>query len=234
MTEAPLPAQTETVVEEWLTVQQACALIGVAPATLRRWSVAGDVPAFTTPGGHRRFARSTILGLLPATGRARPPLQRLGQTPAHMASVYRRHVAQACRDATWLVRLDEDQRQELRDRGREITASLLALIDAPTPLERDAALAAALVAATECGSTAAKGSAGVAETVEIFLRFRMLFLAELVAMARGRGLDTVAATEILVTATEAIDHLQVGVISGHQAEMAHADMERTAPIGSST
>jgi glutamyl-tRNA reductase len=58
-------AQT-SVREEWLTLGEACGLVGVSPATLRRWSDNGDIRTFTTPGGHRRFARSAILGLLPA------------------------------------------------------------------------------------------------------------------------------------------------------------------------
>jgi glutamyl-tRNA reductase len=53
--------------EEWLTVREACELVGVSPATLRRWSDNGEITTFTTPGGHRRFARSAILGLLPAS-----------------------------------------------------------------------------------------------------------------------------------------------------------------------
>ena len=52
--------------EEWLTLHEACSLVGVSPATLRRWSNNGDISTFTTPGGHRRFARSALLGLLPA------------------------------------------------------------------------------------------------------------------------------------------------------------------------
>lgn len=56
--------------EEWLTLRDACALVGVSPATLRRWSDNGDIRTFTTPGGHRRFSRSAILGLLPAPERA--------------------------------------------------------------------------------------------------------------------------------------------------------------------
>ncbi len=52
--------------EEWLTLHEACSLIGVSPATLRRWSNNGDISTFTTPGGHRRYARSAILALLPA------------------------------------------------------------------------------------------------------------------------------------------------------------------------
>ncbi len=58
--------------EEWLTLREACELIGVSPATLRRWSDNGDIRTFTTPGGHRRFARSAILGLLPAPAATAP------------------------------------------------------------------------------------------------------------------------------------------------------------------
>jgi excisionase family DNA binding protein len=50
---------------EWLSVHEACELLGVVPATLRRWSGAGRVSSFTTPGGHRRFSRTEILSLLP-------------------------------------------------------------------------------------------------------------------------------------------------------------------------
>ena len=47
--------------EVWLSVHDASAMLGVSPATLRRWSVAGEIEAFTTPGGHRRFALSLSL-----------------------------------------------------------------------------------------------------------------------------------------------------------------------------
>jgi excisionase family DNA binding protein len=207
-------------IEEWLTVHEACALIGVSPATLRRWSAAGDVQAFTTPGGHRRFARSTILGLLPSARRQRPTLERLGETPEHMTSVYRRHVAQACHGVTWLVGLSEDELEPLRYHGRRIAGALLVFIDAATPEERGPAMLEATMAATEYGRIAARGSGQIRETVEAFLRFRMLFLGELAQVARRRGLDTIEATNLLVTATQAIDQLLVALMSGHETELA--------------
>jgi excisionase family DNA binding protein len=206
--------------KEWLTVHEACALIGVSPATLRRWSAAGDVQAFTTPGGHRRFARSTILGLLPTERRQRPTLERLGETPEHMTRVYRRHVAEACHGVTWLVGLSEDELEPLRDHGRRIAGALLVFIDAATPQERGPAMLEAVSAATEYGRIAARGSGQIRETVEAFLRFRMLFLGELAQVARRRGLDTVEATNLLVTATQAIDELLVALMSGHETELA--------------
>jgi len=45
---------------DWLTLGQAAKFLGVAQSTLRKWCDAGRVPAFTTPGGHRRFRRSDL------------------------------------------------------------------------------------------------------------------------------------------------------------------------------
>jgi len=45
---------------EWLTLGRAAAYLGVAQSTIRKWCDAGKVPAFTTPGGHRRFRRSDL------------------------------------------------------------------------------------------------------------------------------------------------------------------------------
>ena len=224
MTESRAP--NAEVIEEWLTVHEACALIGVSSATLRRWSAAGDVQAFTTPGGHRRFARSTILGLLPTARRRRPTLERLGETPEHMTRVYRRHVAQACHGVSWVVGLSEDELEPLRDHGRRIAGALLVFIDAETPEERRPAMLKAVSAATEYGRIAARGSGMIRETVEAFLRFRMLFLSELAQVARRRGLDTVEATTLLVTATQAIDELLVALMSGHETELAQNALVR--------
>jgi excisionase family DNA binding protein len=206
--------------EEWLTVHEACALIGVSPATLRRWSAAGDVQAFTTPGGHRRFARSTILGLLPSARRQRPSLERLGETPEHMTRVYRRHLAEACHGLTWVAGLSEEEMEPLRDHGRRIAGALLVFIDAATAEERRPAMHKAAASASEYGKIAARGSAKISETVEVFLRFRMLFLGELAQVARRRGLDTVESTHLLVTATQAIDQLLVALMDGHATVLA--------------
>jgi glutamyl-tRNA reductase len=71
---------------EWLTVHEACALTGVSAATLRRWSDAGDVSAYTTPGGHRRFRRTAILALVGPRSTRRVDKGRRAETTAPDAS----------------------------------------------------------------------------------------------------------------------------------------------------
>src|SRR5437016_11969732 len=59
------PAAGET---EWLTLGQAAKYLGVAQSTIRKWSDLGRVPAFYTPGGHRRYRRSDLDTFLERSG----------------------------------------------------------------------------------------------------------------------------------------------------------------------
>jgi excisionase family DNA binding protein len=45
---------------DWLTLGQAAKYLGVAQSTIRKWSDGGRLPAFYTPGGHRRFQREDL------------------------------------------------------------------------------------------------------------------------------------------------------------------------------
>jgi excisionase family DNA binding protein len=53
---------------EWLTLGQAARFLGVAQSTIRKWSDQGRVPAFYTPGGHRRYRRTDLERFLERSG----------------------------------------------------------------------------------------------------------------------------------------------------------------------
>jgi excisionase family DNA binding protein len=53
---------------EWLTLGQAARFLGVAQSTIRKWSDQGRVPAFYTPGGHRRYRRTDLETFLERSG----------------------------------------------------------------------------------------------------------------------------------------------------------------------
>jgi len=57
---------------EWLTLGQAARFLGVAQSTMRKWSDTGRVPAFYTPGGHRRYRRSDLEVFLERSGPHKP------------------------------------------------------------------------------------------------------------------------------------------------------------------
>ena len=53
---------------DWLTLGQAAKFLGVAQSTIRKWSDQGRVPAFYTPGGHRRYRRADLDNFLNRSG----------------------------------------------------------------------------------------------------------------------------------------------------------------------
>jgi excisionase family DNA binding protein len=53
---------------EWLTLGQAARFLGVAQSTIRKWSDQARVPAFYTPGGHRRYRRADLEAFLDRSG----------------------------------------------------------------------------------------------------------------------------------------------------------------------
>jgi excisionase family DNA binding protein len=58
---------------EWLTLGQAAKFLGVAQSTIRKWSDQGRVPAFYTPGGHRRYRRRDLELFVDRSGPAGRP-----------------------------------------------------------------------------------------------------------------------------------------------------------------
>src|SRR2546423_7907942 len=53
---------------DWLTLGQAAKYLRVAQSTIRKWSDQGRVPAFYTPGGHRRSRRGDLDNFLNRSG----------------------------------------------------------------------------------------------------------------------------------------------------------------------
>jgi excisionase family DNA binding protein len=56
---------------EWITLGQAAKFLGVAQSTIRKWSDAGRIPTFYTPGGHRRYRRGDLEAFLSRSGPGR-------------------------------------------------------------------------------------------------------------------------------------------------------------------
>lgn len=63
---------------QWMTLSEASAYLGVAQATIRRWTDSGQLDTFKTPGGHRRFRQDDLDRFMSAAGRSNLPESRAG------------------------------------------------------------------------------------------------------------------------------------------------------------
>jgi excisionase family DNA binding protein len=203
---------------DWVSLSEASRVLGVSAATLRRWSDAGRLRVFTTPGGHRRFSRAALEQLLPADRSRRPSIGGSGLTPSRIARTYRRAIRDAAPELPWVLALTDEQRILFRERGQVLAASLLQYLDATQPETAAHHLKEASTTASEYGRVAASLRLSLSQTVEGFHRFRAPFHHELAVAARRRGFDAAETTDLLETAERAMDRLLVATMTGHGLE----------------
>ena len=201
----------------WVTLTEACRLLGVSPSTVRRWGDAGMVRTYTTPGGHRRFSRAGLEAVLPSRPTGRPSLTDLGETPRSMARGYRKSVDDAPVHIPWVSELDDVKRERFRGYGRAIVTSLIAALDTDDAGRRVELLRSAEDACANYGRLAAGESLGASMTADIFLRFRRPFLAELASVARRREFDASATSALIADANAALDGLLLATLRGWEA-----------------
>lgn len=204
----------------WLSLGEASRLLGITPGTLRRWADHGDIAAFVTPGGHRRFPRSAIESLVPRPRTRRPVLTGLTASASRVARAYLR-TQRPGRPAgdPGIAALTEAERADLKDRGHRLLLLLLDHLN-EEPRKSSLKLAEAEVQAAQYGRRAAALGASLSATLEAFVRFRGAYIAELAGIARRRRLDTREATALLVEGEGAVDRILVALTSGYAAERA--------------
>jgi excisionase family DNA binding protein len=203
----------------WVSLTEACQLLGVSPSTVRRWGDSGMVRTYTTPGGHRRFSRAGLEAMLPGrpSGSGRPSLSDLGETAGRLTRTYRRDADDAPAHIPWVTELDDAKRGRFRGYGRGIVASLVAALDTDDPARRADLLRSAEDACASYGRLAAGDSLGASMTADLFLRFRRPFLDELASAARRREFDATATSALIADANAALDGLLLATLRGWEA-----------------
>ena len=221
MPSAPAPAPRRTAAPNWLSLGPAARLIGVDPDTLRRWADAGQVEAFTTPGGHRRFERRALERMRDARRPHLRPLSSLGATPERLSRAYRRSY-EARGAAESLGGAPGDDREAYRQDGRRLVEALVAHLDAgPADVRRRATSeAAAAELVDDLGRRLAASGVGLTDAVAQFVVARRPFLTELAGIGRRRTLDPAHLAALYEDASAVLDRLLMRFIAAHQAAVA--------------
>ncbi|MBI4339647.1 MAG: helix-turn-helix domain-containing protein [Chloroflexi bacterium] len=82
-----MPELSPTSSPQWASLGQACRILQVNEATLRRWADRGQMRSYRTPGGHRRFALEDLKAL---TEKAQPEGE--ASRPQNVADAALRHI----------------------------------------------------------------------------------------------------------------------------------------------
>jgi len=196
--------------DEWISLQEASALLGVTTSTLRRWGDSGRVPMKRTLGGHRRFPRAAVGQLAEAP---HPPAA-LARTGAHHPgwNIDTRELARQ----DWHNRLTSGP---LTDRMRGLGQRLLGLlIQYINRREGDARfLVEARTVGESYGSESRAAGVTLHDTVEAFLFFRSSFSQLTMPMPGiAQPIDLAESAGLHARLDRFMDAILLGVISGFE------------------
>lgn len=201
----------------WLSLGPASRLVGVGPDTLRRWADDGQVEAFVTPGGHRRFDRRAVERLASIRRTGSRPLASLGASPERMARAYRRSYTSDT-PANRVAAGDAVERERYRVDGRRLVEALVAHLDADRDDvgARAVSEAAATALVDDLARRLATSGTSLTEAVALFVAARRPFLDELTGLGRRRALDAARLAALYENASGLLDRLLLRLVATYQ------------------
>lgn len=155
--------------DEWLSLGEVAAILGVHPSTVRSWADNGRLPVHRTQGGHRRFRRSEV-ELCMQSQNADHTLE-VDQVVQSALRKTRIQIGEGRLEAEpWYHKLDEEARQQYRQSGRELLQGLMLQLasDDDNPQVEARALG------YEYASRGSRRGMSCAEATHAFLFFRNL------------------------------------------------------------
>jgi excisionase family DNA binding protein len=110
--------------DDWLTLQQTAALLGVHPGTVRNWSDKGVLPVYRTRGGHRRFKRLEV-ELWASTSRGGDTIDPASVVQAALRSIRLRISEGKLAGEPWYRTLDDEARRQYRESAQALFQGLM-------------------------------------------------------------------------------------------------------------
>jgi excisionase family DNA binding protein len=201
----------------WLSINEACAMLGVDQSTLRRWSDAGKVPVFRTPGGHRRYAEGDLRNLVGESAR-RPDRPKIRQEMTDRSlSAFEEVFWQGARARRWFRAFSPSKHDELRLLGRRLVDLAVRFASSPESADRSSLLDEGRQIGEQYGSSSARAGLTSLEAVEAFLYFRSPVVRSVVSMIEDQGLAIKRAARVFVDIGQFLDQVLLAMVGAHDS-----------------
>jgi len=215
----------------WLSIHDACRMLGVDQSTLRRWSDAEKVPVFRTPGGHRRYSETELLKLV-GNGSRRFERQRQAnrQLVDQSRSGFVDSFWRTARERRWYKAYSTTQLEDLRRHGRRLIDLAVRFSTSTAGHERASLLDEGRQIGQQYGRVSAVAGLSGAESVEAFLYFRAPVVHSLTTLTENNRLGAAALLQISSEVNSFLDQVLLAMSHEHENQ----DVLRSGPIIQST
>ena len=215
---------------KWLNLSSASTLLGVHPATLRQWADAGKVPAFRTPGGHRRFLREDLRAFLVQASHSAPETELDSEEALLDAALHetRRELRQSPPlEQAWYQKFDEAGMEKQRALGRALYEKSIRYLTLPK--QRSSFIAEGRKLGTSYARVSLHYQITLMETVRAFQFFRQKLLRAITSSEASAQLAEQEELTMRTAFDTFFDEVLFGLIEAYETLLAE-DAQRLPEI----
>jgi excisionase family DNA binding protein len=202
---------------KWLSIHDACRLLGVDQSTLRRWSDSGKVPVFRTPGGHRRYSESALQAMV-GNGSRRFERQKIAtrQLADQSRAGFVDEFWRTARERRWYRAYSTTQLDDLRRIGRHLIELAVRYAQTAVGPERSSLVDEGRHIGTQYGRVSSIAGLSSSEAVEAFLYFRTPVVHSLSSMSDGGRMGAQAMLQIASEVNSFLDQVLLAMVKEHE------------------
>lgn len=199
--------------DEWLSLSEAAALLGVHPGTVRLWSDKGKLPVHKTQGGHRRYKQSEILLWAESSSKSRQEAPGPEGMMQEVVKNVRLQISEGRLEAeSWYQKLDEEARLQYRMSARSLFQGLVTYIASNG---RDAASEAHAIG-YEYASRARRYNLSYVDAARAFLFFRDTLVESVIKVYGEANVPARRATEMYTNIHTFTDDILISLLDTYQ------------------
>lgn len=199
--------------DNWLSIGEACRILGISEATLRQWTDSGQIKVFITPGGHRRYERSQLdefmasrqktLGIADLVAK----LEETAEPHRELASAITASLGES-------IILNQQQKEHLAGLGRRILELIICYV--ASPAERSTSLQKAQNIGIDFGVTMFKAGISLTDSIKAFTCHRRPIVEGVMAMMEKREIIAEEILAALPLIDDIMDHTLLAMVEAHQ------------------
>ena len=196
-----------------VTIGEASHILGVSEAALRQWTDAGQVKAFVTPGGHRRYSRAELKKFTASSRKAlgiKDLVVELADTVQWHREISRTHL----NTISWYNSLNQESQELLGDLGRRLLNLVIRYISEPAKREETSKLAGDV--GQKHGEALAKLGLPLTDAVEAFTRHRAPMMNATAHLIKKGEVLNARIVEAILLVDQIMDEALVSLVAAHQ------------------
>lgn len=195
------------------SISEASRLLGVSDTSLRHWTDEGNIRAFVTPGGHRRYSETELRRFMAShqgTRNVKDLVAELEDTASH-----HREIAQLYLSPTQgHLKLSKQAQVHLAEAGRRLLDLVIQYVTRPP--KRGETMEVVQNIGRDFGATLAKDGFSLVDSLEAFMNHRNLLVKAATDLARKRSLVSKRTVEAIPLVTRIMDEALVSLVAAHQ------------------